>query len=94
MAPLGGVTADDRAALLLAADVLGRLPAVLPAERARRRDVTQGEAAEQVGVSIATWRRWEAGERFPGQRRVTLALLRWIAGPGPAAREGPDPAAP
>lgn len=80
--------ADERAALLLAANVLDRLPTVLAGTR-RARGLSQEAAAEQFGVSLATVRRWESRERFPMGRGVVIAVLRWIA--QPPAEEGGRP---
>lgn len=47
-------------------------------EERQRRDLTQPEAAEQVGVSLRTWQGWESGEAFP-QARHRRALRSWLA---------------
>jgi DNA-binding transcriptional regulator YiaG len=72
--------ADERAALNLAADVLDRLPTVFAGTR-RARGLSQEAAAEILGVSLATVRRWESRERFPMGRGVVTAVLRWTAEP-------------
>jgi DNA-binding transcriptional regulator YiaG len=75
---------DERAALLLAADILDRLPAMIAGTR-RARGLSQEAVAEHLGVSLATVRRWESGARFP-QGQAAVAVLRWITQPTGEAR--------
>lgn len=47
-----------------------------------RRDVTQGEIAEAIGITTANYSRWESGQRAP--RESALAKLAAFLGVTPA----------
>jgi transcriptional regulator with XRE-family HTH domain len=49
----------------------------LKAERTRR-GLTQREAAEQIGVPVTSWARWERGEVRP-QGLNLRAVHEWLA---------------
>jgi DNA-binding transcriptional regulator YiaG len=55
---------------------IGFNPADLVAARERLR-ITQGEAAQDLGVNVATLRRWEKGERAPSGA-LAAKVARWV----------------
>lgn len=72
-------SAADRAALLLAADILAQLPAALAGTRTAR-GLSQAAAARELGVNRQTFGRWETGTYHP-EGAVMGAVLRWLAQP-------------
>jgi transcriptional regulator with XRE-family HTH domain len=53
----------------------------LTSER-ERRELTQQQAADLVGVDLATFARWERGRTEPRGRLIVAAVERFLAGEG------------
>jgi DNA-binding transcriptional regulator YiaG len=66
-------------------------PARIRAVRCKH-NLTQKEAAADLGVTVTTWARWERSERDPtrGPRLVYNALLAWITEKERQPGKGPD----